>query len=56
MNTNTMGRLSYLNKIMMAITFAESGEYETAQGLLAEADKKQQRPESRVELRPAMEL
>lgn len=32
MNTNT--KKTYFNTLMMTITFAEAGEYETAKGML----------------------
>ena len=48
--------LSKWDKIMMAITFAEAGEHETAKDILEQTDKKQKRPETRVEQRPSMEL
>lgn len=49
-------RQTYLNKIMTAITFAEAGEYETARGILGQSNKKEKRPETRIEQRPAMEF
>jgi hypothetical protein len=48
--------LSKWDRIMMAITFAEAGEYKTAQDVLEQTDRKQKRPETRVEQRPSMEL
>lgn len=54
MKTNT--RKAYLNTLMMAITFAEAGEYETAKGMLEQTNQQRKRPETRVEQRPALEL
>ena len=42
----TRNRISAWDRIMMAITFAEEGEYETAKELLTEKQN-EQRPDSR---------
>ena len=52
MKSNT--KQTDLNQIMMAITFAEAGEHETAKGMLEQCKKQQKRPETRVEQRPTI--
>lgn len=54
MTTNR--KYTYFDKIMMAITFAEAGEFQTAKGMLGDEDRKQQRPQIRTEQRPSMKL
>jgi predicted negative regulator of RcsB-dependent stress response len=54
MKTNT--KKAYLNTLMMAITFAEAGEYATAKGMLEQVNQQRKRTETRVEQRPALEL
>jgi len=54
MYTNT--KLTYLDRIMMAITFAEAGEMETAKSMLDNGARKQQRTEKVAERRPSLEL
>ena len=54
MKTNT--KKTYFNTLMMAITFAEAGEHETAKGILEQTNQQRKRPEARVEQRPALEL
>lgn len=56
METNTI-RISQWDRIMMAITFAEAGEHETAKELLTEKQN-ELRPESRnrkAEHRPELQ-
>lgn len=40
--------LNFWDRIMMAITFAEVGEAETARDIMKTRNRKDQRPESRV--------
>ena len=49
-------KLTYFDKIMMAISFAEAGEQETAKNILNSTDRKQKRPEKIAERRPSLEL
>ena len=41
-------RLNSWDRIMMAITFAEAGEAETARAMLRKRPQKQQRPEAKT--------
>lgn len=47
---------TYLDKIMMAVTFAEAGEYGTAKSMLGDEIRKQQRPDARPANRPSIDL
>lgn len=49
-------KLTYFDKIMMAISFAEAGEQATAKSILDSTDRKQKRPEKTAERRPSLEL
>lgn len=46
--------LNKWDKLMMAITFAEGGEPETAREILDQANKKQKRPENQEVKRPEL--
>lgn len=48
-------KLTFFDRIMMAITFAEAGEAETARNILFTREEMQRR-EKKVENRPALEL
>jgi hypothetical protein len=52
----TKTQKAYFNTLMMAITFAEAGEYATAKGIVEQINQQKKRPETRVEQRPALEL
>jgi hypothetical protein len=54
--SNEKTRLSKWDKLMMAITFAEAGEPETARDLLEKTSKKQKRPEKQGENRPNLRV
>jgi hypothetical protein len=54
MTTNR--KYTYFDRIMMAITFAEAGEFQTAKRLLGDENRKQQRPQIRTEQRPSIKL
>lgn len=52
----TKSKATYFNRLTMAITFAEAGEFETAKDMLKPANRKQRRPETRVEQRPILKF
>ena len=54
--SKTTTRLNKWDTLMMAITFAEAGEYETAKDILEQTNQQRNRPETRVEQRPAMKF
>ena len=54
--SNEKTRLSKWDKLMMAITFAEAGEPETARDILEKTNKKQKRPENQGESRPDLRV
>lgn len=49
-------RLTKWDKLMMAITFAEANEAETARGILEKTSKKEKRPENQSINRPDMRV
>ena len=49
-------KLTYFDRIMMAITFAEAGEAKTAKYVLDNDLRKQKRPEKVSEKRPTLSL
>jgi hypothetical protein len=53
---NMTTRLTFLDRIMMAITFAEAGEDETVRNGLMTHNRKQQRRKKTAEKRPTLEL
>jgi hypothetical protein len=54
--TNKETHLSKWDKVMMAITFAEVGEPETAIDILQQTSKKQKRLENQAENRPDLRV
>ena len=54
--TNTKTHLSMWDKVMMAITFAEAGEPQTAIDILEQTSKKQKRHENQAENRPDLRV
>lgn len=49
-------KFSYFDKIMMAVTFAEANDAQTAKSILMHENKKVIRPANRTEKRPSLEL
>ncbi len=54
--SNEKTHLSKWDKLMMAITFAEASEPETANDMLEKTNKKQKRPEAQGENRPNLRV
>ena len=53
---NITNILTYWDRVMMAITFAEANEAETARKIMTEGDRNQKRMEKVLESRPSLEL
>lgn len=55
--SNQKQKLTAWDKLMMAVTFAEAGDADTANSIMGRPDqKKEQRPNIKTEKRPEMKL